>query len=82
MELGDRLDGALPNPRVSLAKTNKKAQHTCLAKVSKGDQPGRATMKKLLFKGILFGTLTLAAIKLPVSAQTVDAAKLNQLNFW
>ncbi len=36
-------------------------------------------MKMHVFKGFLYGTLALAAMTLPVSAQTVDAAKLNEL---
>ncbi len=36
-------------------------------------------MKMHVFKGFLLGTVALAAMTLPVSAQTVDAAKLNKL---
>ena len=36
-------------------------------------------MKIHVFKGFLYGTLALAAMTLPVGAQTVDGAKLNEL---
>ena len=36
-------------------------------------------MKMHIFTGFLYGTLALAAVTLPVSAQTIDAAKLNEL---